>query len=196
MSGRGQGRGFGLTRRPGRGASRPTTGSQPWIQVQNQYNPSVTDMVDGPPPQHRETVSNKYTIYCDIAMGHNSKKQPSLSFLVKHLLNILRSGDETTSILPFDDKHQANSLCHSLHVPERPNELTIYFPDFKNYLKRYRTKCRSTTTIPMWMLKGKVIDQLKSNDFWVNSTTLKSHVSERCVFFSLRTPLSGTTQRF
>ena len=182
MSGRNSGRGFGLTRRAGRGVSRPAATTQ-WTPVRKLPAFVNDGGTNAPPPPQRETITNKYTIFIVIAMGHKPNKQPSRPVMIRHMFNILRIGDNTAAILPFEADHAANSICHSMHVPENPNELAIYFPDFQYYMKRYRTKCRITTTVPMWMIKQRIIDQLRTNDYWINPTTIKSKVSERCGFF-------------
>ena len=68
------GRGFGVSRRPGRGTTRPQTQDNTWTSVTN-VRParSVLD-TDGPAPNQRHKVSLQFTTYCTIAMGCNKKK--------------------------------------------------------------------------------------------------------------------------
>ena len=104
--------------------------------------------------------------------------------------------DQTAAILPCEADNTANSICHATHVPEPAAEFAIYFPEFVHYLKRFRTKCRITSSIPMWQIKSKVMLELIAQDFWVNPTSLICKSSERCGFFLFAHPFATPHQNF
>ena len=113
----------------------------------------------------------------------SEKNPPAKPQLARHLLSILRMGDARLAIQPYDTTSKANAICHATHIPNDPKEFAIYFPEFTHYLKRYRTKCRITSEIPVWQIKSKVFASLKANDFWMNPSVIKCLTSEKCGFF-------------
>ena len=130
-------------------------------------------------------------------MGYNKKKPPPAKVvLIRHVFNLFKMADPTVAILPYDNDNQANSICHATHVPEPAPEFAIYFPEFIHYLKRFRTKCRVTSSIPMWQIKSKLMMELRANDFWINPTSLKCQSSERCGFFLYAHPYATPHHNF
>ena len=196
MSDRG-GRGFGMSRRPGSGTHRPTPVTNPWSTVSNAKPPPSISEVDGPVPNQRTNVSLKFTTYCVIAMGYKKNKPPpSKVVLIRHVFNIIRQADHTAAIIPYDKDNTSNSICHATHIPAPAQEFSIYFPEFVHCLKRFRTKCRITSSLPLWQIKSKIFAELQANNFWINPTSLKCHSSERCGFFMYAHPHSTQHQDF
>ena len=124
------------------------------------------------------------------------KNPPAKVVLMRHVFNLFKMADPTVAILPYDTTNEANSICHATHVPEPAPEFAIYFPEFVHYLKRFRTKCRITSSVPMWQIKSKLMMELRANDFWVNPTSLKCKSSERCGFFLYAHPYATPHQDF
>ena len=108
-------RNFSL-RPPGQINPRQPAGTNPWAQVRNRNTQGVIDWTQGAAP--RSQVTNKFTTYCAFALGYDKKKtHPPKAQLIRHILNIMRHGDDTLAILPYDKTSDANSISHATHVP-------------------------------------------------------------------------------
>ena len=191
---------FGLRRKPGRGGTRNQSKQTPaWVQVGKPVRSVTSTDPDGagPTPTTREKVSHKFTSYCTLALGHDKRKPPpSKVALLRLLFNFLRSVDKSVAILPYVATQDLNSICHAVHIPTAPLELEIYCPEFVYYLKRYRTKVRITSDMPMWQIKSKIFQELRINDFWIEPTVIKSTSSERCGFFLYAHPYISQNKDF
>ena len=179
-------RNFGLRPRSGRGAGRGTTRqsthTNPWTRVS--ANATAGRNTREQLPAQRGNVTNKFTTFCTIALGYPKNKPPPPKVaLLRQFLGIIRYIDNSIAILPYNSDSLENAICHPGHVPTTPEAMSIYCPEFTHYLKRYRTKCRITSEIPMWMLKSKVFSELRANDFWINTTSIKCKDTEKCGYF-------------
>ena len=173
---------FGLRSRNKNSNNKQYASANPWTHTKNNNKSGSTTNTNS--QDIRSQISNKYITYCTFALGYDRKKPPpSKPQLVRHILSILRHGDGKLGFLPYDKTSKANALCHAVSVPNSPEELAQYFPDFTHYLRRFRTKCRITSELPMWQIKSKVFPELRANDFWMNPTSLKCQTSEKCGFF-------------
>lgn len=173
---------FGLRSRGGRGNNRPAAASNPWTQVHNRNQQGIASAAHS--PEQQVEISTKNLAYCVFALGYDKKKPPpAQAQLIRHILSILRHGDPKLAFLPYDKTSKANALSFPTAVPTTPGELAVYFPEFKHYLRRFRTKCRITSELPLWQIKTKVFQQLKANDFWMNPTSMVCQTSEKCGFF-------------
>ena len=191
---------FGLRRNPGRGNNRTKSKSaQPWVQVGKSVRSATSIAPDGegPVPTNREKVSHKFTTYCTLALGHDRRKPPpSKVVLLRLLSNFLRSVDKTVAFLPYDATQDLNYICHASHFPTAPLELGHYCPEFVYYLKRYRTKVRIASEMPLWQIKSKIFQELRLNDFWLEPTVIKNKTSERCGFFLYAHPYMAQNRDF
>ena len=151
---------FGLRSSSGRGNSRQTSNETPWTQTRNRSSVNTASTLDH--QTIRSQISTKFHTYCVLALGYDRKKPPPAKpQLARHILSILRMGDDKPAIQPYDKTSTANAICHATHVPNDPAEFAIYFPEFKYYLCRYRTKCRIKSEILVWQIKSKVFASLK-----------------------------------
>ena len=179
-------RNFGLRPRSGRGAGRGNprqqTHANPWTRVPDNTAPG-THPVASLPAQHGN-ITNKFTTFCTIALGYpKNKPPPPKAALLRLFFGIIRTGDSSIAILLFNSASQENAICAPAHVPTTPAALGIYCPEFTHYLKRYRTKCRITSKVPLWMIKSKIFSELRANDFWINPTSIKCKDTEKCGYF-------------
>ena len=179
-------RNFGLRPRSGRGAGRGNprqqTHANPWTRVPDNTAPG-TQPVASLPAQHGN-IANKFTTFCTIALGYpKNKPPPPKAALLRLFFGIIRTGDSSIAILPYDSASQENAICAPAHVPTTPAALGIYCSEFTHYLKRYRTKCRITSKVPLWMIKSKIFSELRANDFWINPTSIKCKDTEKCGYF-------------
>ena len=173
------------------GLHRPTQSNQPKAPSHDRWVPvgrttsiaAAASPLDGPVPVAREVAERKFTTYCALHLGHPKNATPSKVTLTKHLFNILRQADETLVLQPFLQTDNVNSICHATHLVAHAKEFEHYFPETRYYQKRYRTKCRMSSSIPIDVIKNKVFVQLRSHDFWVNPTSIKCFETERCGFF-------------
>ena len=173
---------FGLRSRNTNKNSNTTSSSNPWTHAKNRNRAGIQGNANIQDARHQ--ISNKCLTYCTFALGYDRKKPPPAKpQLVRHILSILRHGDEKLAFLPYDKTSKANALSHAVSVPNSPAELEVYFPEFTNYLRRFRTKCRITSELPIWQIKSKVFPELRANDFWMNPTSMKCQTSEKCGFF-------------
>ena len=178
------GRGFGLRSRKSNAPSRPPPPQNRWIQVKPKSNDTTISTLDGPTPPIRERVERKFTTYCALHLGHPKQHPPPTKLkLIREVFSILRSADPTLAIQPYLDSYKVNSVCHASHLVDIATEFENYFPETRYYHKRFRTKCRFTSSVPIPGIKSKVFDQLRVHDFWVNPTTIKSYETERCGYF-------------
>ena len=137
-----------------------------------------------PPQKNRERVERKFTIYCALHLGHPKQHPPPTKLkLIREMFSILRSADPTLAIQPYLDSYKVNSVCHTSHLVDNATELKNHFLETEYYHKRFRTKCRFTSSVPLPAIKDKVFNQLRVHDFWVDPTTIKSYETERCGYF-------------
>ena len=178
------GRGFGLRSRKSNAAQRPPPPQNRWVQVKPKSSGMEIHPLDGPAPSTRERVERKFTTYCALHLGHPKQRPPPTKIkLIREVFSILRSADKTLAIQPYLDSYKVNSVCHSSHLVDNATEFENYFPETRYYQKRFRTKCRFTSSVPLPEIKNKVFDQLRAHDFWVNPTSIKSYETERCGYF-------------
>lgn len=137
-------RNFGL-QPPGQSNPRQPNGTNPWAQVRNRNTQGVEGRLAG--TAQRSQFSNKFTTFYVFALGYDKKKPlPPKAQLIRHILSILHHGDDTLAIIPYDNTSDVNALSHATRVPTSPAEIDMNFSEFTHYLKRYRTKCRVTST--------------------------------------------------
>lgn len=180
------GRGFGLCSRKSNPNARPPPPQDRWVKVGHKQQSMSTPIspLDGPVPTQRELVERKFTTYCALHLGHPKQNPPpTKAKLIREVFSILRSADLTLAIQPYLDSYKVNSICHPMHIVANATEFEKYFPETRYYHKRFRTKYRFTSSVPLTTIKGKVFDQLRAHDFWVNPTSIKSYETERCGYF-------------
>ena len=112
---------FGLRSRGGRGYSYPSTDSNPWTQTNNKRN--TNNLGNAGHTELRSQISNKFFTYCVLALGYDRRKPPPTQpQLVRHVLSVLRHGDDKLAIVPYDTTSKANTICHVTHVPNSPGD--------------------------------------------------------------------------
>ena len=189
------GRGFGVSRRSGRGPVRQQPKGSQWIQVGNsKSNIRGTEDFSGPVPGTREVVERQFTTYCALALGHPKGSTPRKVELLRKLLMHIRDADPTAAIPPYMKTDKVNSICHPSHILEKISDFEHYFPEGKYYLRRSRTKCWISTSPPIALIKNYIFNLLKANDFWIESTSISCQEASRCGFFLYTHP--DLTYRF
>ena len=130
--------------------------------------------------QHfQQTGERKFITYCALHLGHPKQHpSPTKHKLIQEVFSILRSADRALAIQPYLDSYKVNSVCHASHLVDNATELENYFPEIRYYHKRFRTKCRFISSVPLPEIKN-IKSSINSVYMIFGSTQLLVKVTKR-----------------